>query len=67
MTPILLGSASALLFGAMTVLVRVALGSGVSPVAGTLFTIFPACLVTGVVAVAHGEWDVASAWPYFVV
>ena len=66
MTPILLGSASAFLFGAMTVLVRIALGSGVSPVAGTLFTIFPACLVTGVVAVAHGEWDVASAWPFLL-
>ncbi len=64
MTPILLGSVSAFLFGAMTVLVRIALRNGVSPIAGTLFTIFPACVVTGIVAVAHGEWDVASAWPF---
>ena len=64
MTPILLGCLSAFLFGAMTVLVRIALGTGVSPLAGTLFTIFPACMVTGVVAVAHGEWNVASAWPF---
>jgi drug/metabolite transporter (DMT)-like permease len=63
-TPILLGCLSAFLFGAMTVLVRIALGTGVSPLAGTLFTIFPACMVTGVVAVAHGEWNVASAWPF---
>jgi drug/metabolite transporter (DMT)-like permease len=63
-TPILLGSVSAFLFGAMTVLVRIALRNGVSPIAGTLFTIFPACVVTGIVAVAHGEWDVASAWPF---
>ena len=66
MTPILLGCLSAFLFGAMTVLVRIALGTGVSPLAGTLFTIFPACIVTGVVAAAHGEWNVASAWPFFL-
>jgi len=64
MTPILLGCLSAFLFGAMTVLVRIALGTGVPPLAGTLFTIFPACILTGVVAVAHGEWDLASAWPF---
>lgn len=64
MTPIVLGCLSAFLFGAMTVLVRIALGTGVSALAGTLFTIFPACIVTGVVAVAHGEWNVASAWPF---
>ena len=63
-TPILLGCLSAFLFGAMTVLVRIALGTGVSPLAGTLFTIFPPASVTGVVAVAHGEWNVASAWPF---
>ena len=64
MTPILLGCLSAFLFGAMTVLVRIALGTGVSPLAGTLFTIVPACIVTGVVAAAQGEWNVASAWPF---
>lgn len=65
MTPILLGCVSAFLFGAMTVLVRIALRQGVSPPAGTLFTIFPACVVTAIVALAHGEWNVASAWPFF--
>ncbi len=64
MTPILLGCVSAFLFGAMTVLVRIALRQGISPIAGTLFTIFPACVVTAIVALAHGEWNVASAWPF---
>jgi drug/metabolite transporter (DMT)-like permease len=63
-TAIVLGSLSAFLFGAMTVLVRIALRRGVPPGAGTLFTIVPACVVTGVVAGARGEWDIASAWPF---
>jgi drug/metabolite transporter (DMT)-like permease len=63
-TAIVLGALSAFLFGAMTVFVRIALRSGVAPEAGTLFTIVPACVVTGVVAVARGEWDLASAWPF---
>ena len=64
MTAVLLGALSAFLFGAMTVLVRLALATGVSPVAGTLFTIFPACVITAVAAAAHGQWDVAEAWPF---
>jgi len=63
-TPILLGALSAFLFGAMTVLVRLALARGVPAPAGTLFTIFPACLVTAAVAAAHGEWNVTTAWPF---
>ncbi len=64
MTPILFACCSAVLFGAMTVLVRIALEKGVSPVAGTLFTIFPACLVTAAAAVEQGAWDIADAWPF---
>ena len=64
MTAILLAALSAFLFGAMTVLVRIALGTGVSPAAGSFLTIFPACAVTGIVAAARGNWDVADAWPY---
>ncbi len=64
MTAILLASVSALLFGAMTVLVRIALVTGVPPAAGTFLTIAPACALTGIAAVARGNWDFAEAWPY---
>lgn len=64
MTAIVLAGLSAFLFGAMTVLVRMALVTGVRPEVGTLFTIVPACTLTGVVAVAHGDWDLPSAWPF---
>jgi drug/metabolite transporter (DMT)-like permease len=63
-TAILLAGLSAFLFGAMTVLVRMALVTGVRPEVGALFTIVPACTVTGIVAVAHGDWDLTSAWPF---
>jgi drug/metabolite transporter (DMT)-like permease len=63
-TAIVLAGLSAFLFGAMTVLVRMALVTGVRPEVGTLFTIVPACTLTGVVAVAHGDWDLPSAWPF---
>jgi len=64
MTAIVLAGLSAFLFGAMTVLVRMALGTGVPAEVGTLFTIVPACTVTGLAAVAHGDWDLTSAWPF---
>lgn len=64
MTAIVLASVSAALFGAMAVLVRIAIVTGVPPAAGTLFTILPACAITGVVAAARGNWDIAAAWPY---
>lgn len=64
MTAIVLAGLSAFLFGVMTVLVRMALVTGVRPEVGTLFTIVPACTLTGVVAVAHGDWDLPSAWPF---
>lgn len=66
MTAIVLAAFSAFLFGAMTVLVRIALRSGVAPEAGALFTIFPALLVTAVAALAHGEVDLASAWLFLL-
>lgn len=64
MTPVLLAATSAFLFGAMTVFVRIGLGGGVTAEAGTLFTIVPACIVTALAAAAHGNWDLASAWPF---
>jgi drug/metabolite transporter (DMT)-like permease len=63
-TPVLLAASSAVLFGAMTVLVRIALDTGVAPPAGSFLTILPACVVTGIVAAARGEWDVVNAWPF---
>jgi drug/metabolite transporter (DMT)-like permease len=66
MTPIVLGALSAFLFGAMTVFVRIALRTGVAPEAGTLFTILPALAVTAVAAIAGGDWDLASAWPFLL-
>ena len=48
----------------MTVLVRIALRSGVAPEVGSLFTIVPATAVTLTVALARGHWDFASAWPF---
>jgi drug/metabolite transporter (DMT)-like permease len=63
-TAILLAALSAFLFGAMTVLVRVALRNGVPPEAGSLLTIVPACTVTGIVTAARGHWDFADAWPF---
>jgi drug/metabolite transporter (DMT)-like permease len=66
MTAILLAATSAFLFGAMTVLVRIGLGAGVRAEAGTFFTIFPACILTGVAALPRADWDVESAWPFVV-
>jgi drug/metabolite transporter (DMT)-like permease len=63
-TAVVLGGLSAFLFGAMTVLVRIALRTGVPPEVGSLFTIVPAALVTLAVSVARGDWDLASAWPF---
>jgi drug/metabolite transporter (DMT)-like permease len=67
MNAIVLGALSAFLFGAMTVLVRIALGRGAAPEAGTLYTIVPAFSVTAVVAVAlGGADDLAGAWPFLL-
>lgn len=64
MTAVALGALSAFLFGAMTVLVRIALRTGVPPEVGSLFTIVPAATVTLAVTLARGNWDLASAWPF---
>ncbi|MFO7572324.1 MAG: DMT family transporter [Gaiellaceae bacterium] len=66
MTAIALASASAFLFGAMTVLIRLALRTGISPEAGTALTVLPALGVTALVTAGRGEWDVASAWPFLL-
>lgn len=63
MTAIVLACLSAFLFGAMTVLVRIALGSGVAPEAGTLYTVVPAFSVTAVAALVEGG-SLAGAWPF---
>jgi drug/metabolite transporter (DMT)-like permease len=63
-TAVVLGALSAFLFGTMTVLVRIALRTGVRPEVGSLFTIVPAAAVTLTVSVARGDWDLASAWPF---
>jgi drug/metabolite transporter (DMT)-like permease len=63
-TAVALAACSAFLFGAMTVLVRIALRTGVQPEVGSLFTIIPATAVTLAVTIAHGDWDIASAWPF---
>jgi len=63
-TALVLAALSAFLFGAMTVLVRIALRTGVAPEVGSLFTIVPAAAVTLTVSLAHGDWDLASAWPF---
>jgi drug/metabolite transporter (DMT)-like permease len=64
MTAIVLGGLSAFLFGAMTVLVRIALRTGIPPEVGSLLTIVPACLVTAVAAVVLGDGDLTDAWPF---
>jgi drug/metabolite transporter (DMT)-like permease len=65
-TAIVFAGLSAFLFGAMTVLIRLALATGTSPEAGALFTILPALAVTGAAAVIGGDADLASAWPFLL-
>jgi drug/metabolite transporter (DMT)-like permease len=55
---------AAVLFGAMTVFVRIALGSGVAPEVGTFFTILPAWAVTVAFLASQGAWDLRDAWPF---
>lgn len=66
MDPVLLAACSAALFGAMTVLVRLALRTGSAPEVGTVLTVLPALVVTGAVALGRGEWDLMSAWPFLL-
>jgi len=66
MTAIGLASVSAFLFGAMTVLVRLALRTGVAAEVGTALTVLPALAVTGLVAAGRGEGDLAGAWAFLL-
>jgi drug/metabolite transporter (DMT)-like permease len=65
-TPIALAALSAFLFGAMTVLVRLALRHPVAPETGTLFTIVPAFSVAALWAVANGELRLDEAWAFLL-
>jgi drug/metabolite transporter (DMT)-like permease len=66
MSAIALACTSAALFGAMTVVLRVALRSGANADAGTLATVSVALVVTAVNAIARGELDLAKAWPFLI-
>lgn len=66
MEPVLLAACSAVLFGAMTVLVRLALRTGVAAEVGTALTVLPALAVTALVALGRGEWDLVGAWPFLL-
>lgn len=66
MDAILLACGSAALFGAMTVLLRVALRAGASAEAGTLATVLTALVVLGINVAARGEWELQRAWPFLI-
>ena len=66
MTAVGLAAVSAFLFGAMTVLVRVALRRGVAPESGTLVTVSVALAITAVNALAREEWNLLSAWAFLL-
>jgi drug/metabolite transporter (DMT)-like permease len=66
MDAILLACGSAALFGAMTVLLRVALRAGASAEAGTLATVLVALVVLGIDTAARGEWNLPRAWPFLI-
>lgn len=66
MTAILLAAVAAFLFGAMAVFVRIGLRRGFTPEEGTLFTVGPALVVTFAYAAAHGQLDLAQAWPFLL-
>jgi drug/metabolite transporter (DMT)-like permease len=66
MDAILLACGSAALFGAMTVLLRVALRAGSSAEAGTLATVLMALVVLGINVAVRGVWDLPRAWPFLI-
>jgi drug/metabolite transporter, DME family len=63
---VLLACTSAFLFGAMTIAIRLALVRGADAEAGAVFTIAVALAVTAPFVVAHGDFDVLHAWPFFL-
>ena len=64
MTAVALAIASAALFGAMTVFVRIGLRRAPEAGLATLATILPALAVAAVAALAAGPEHVAGAWPF---
>ena len=50
----------------MTVFVRLALQTGVSAEAGTLFTVLPAFAVTAVAAIFANDWNLGGLWPFLL-
>jgi len=65
MDAVLLAVTSALLFGAMTVAIRLALGRGAGAEAGALFTVLVALGVTLPFTVVEGI-DVREVWPFLL-
>jgi drug/metabolite transporter, DME family len=63
-TAVALALTSALLFGAMTVLLRVGFARGDDAGVATLATVLPALGTAVVAALVLGVHDVAAAWPY---
>ncbi|MFN0156212.1 MAG: DMT family transporter [Gaiella sp.] len=66
MTVVGLSLASAVLFGAMAVALRVAITRGRPTEAGALFTLLPALVVALVATALTSDWDLGSAWPYLI-
>jgi drug/metabolite transporter (DMT)-like permease len=66
MDAVVLALCSAALFGAMTVALRPALARGDDASVAALLTLLPAVTVTIVAALIAGDFDVLSAWPFFV-
>ncbi|MDQ3086701.1 MAG: DMT family transporter [Actinomycetota bacterium] len=65
MDAVLLAATSALLFGAMTVAIRLALGRGARAEGGALFTVFAATAVTLPFTIAAGG-ETAELWPFLL-
>jgi drug/metabolite transporter (DMT)-like permease len=63
MDAVLLASASAFLFGAMTVALRLALQRGADPAAGALYTVVPALAFALPFAAFQGG-DLSGLWPF---
>ena len=66
MDAVLLALLSAFLFGAMTVLLRPALASGVEPLLGAFATVVVATCIALVAAVIQGEWQLDGIGPYLL-
>ncbi len=66
MDAVLLACASAALFGAMTVALRLALARGADAELGALWTIAPALGVALAFTVVRGEWELAGVWPFLL-